>query len=70
MTICHGSVYVSSFSIITVSYTIVFLVLVGLGVISAKLYFKWIIDPKHPGTLRKTLRICLDAEANHEDNTG
>ena len=56
MTICHGSVYVSSFSIITVSYTIVFLVLVGLGVISAKLYFKWIIDPKHPGTLRKILR--------------
>ena len=62
---CDRQIYISSFSIITISYTIVFLLLVVLGVYLAYFYFKWITDVNHPGTLRRLIHACL-----HRDSPG
>ena len=58
-TLCDSKVYVSSFSIITIFYSIVFLLLVVLGVYLANLYFKWVTDQDNPGTLRRLINACL-----------
>lgn len=58
-TLCDSEIYVSSFSIITVSYAMVFLLLVVLGVYLANLYFKWVIDEDNPGYLRTMIYMCL-----------
>ena len=54
-TLCDGAIYISSLSIITVSYSGVFLVLVGLGFYLAKRYFKWVTDEEDPGAIRTIL---------------
>ena len=56
---CDREIYITSFSIITISYAIVFLLLVILGVYLAYFYFRWITDANHPGTLRRLILVCL-----------
>ena len=59
ITICNGEIYVTSFTIITVSSAILFLILVGLGILSAIKCFQWITDSKHPGALRQIIfNVC------------
>ena len=60
---CDRQIYISSFSIITISYTIVFLLLVVLGVYLAYFYFKWITDVNHPGILRRLIHACLHRDS-------
>ena len=61
-TLCDSKVYISSLSIITIFYSIVFLLLVVLGVYLAKLYFKWVTDQDNPGTLRRLIDACLQGD--------
>ena len=56
---CDKEVYLSSFSIITVSFVVVFIMLILLGVYIAKLYFQWVTDENDPGTLRTVIYGCL-----------
>ena len=54
-TLCDARIYVSSFSILTISYTVVFLLLTVLGVYIAHRYFKWVTDQANPGALRNLI---------------
>ena len=54
---CDGTVYISSFVIITVSYSVVFLALVAVGVWCAKKFFKWVTDENNPGAMRNFLAV-------------
>ena len=58
-TLCDAAIYLSSFSIVTISYIIVFLLLTVLGVYLAHIYFKWITDQDDPGMLRNLIHVCL-----------
>ena len=64
-TLCDAEIYLSSFSIVTVSYTIVFLLLTVLGVYLAHIYFKWVTDQDDPGILRNLIHVCLHSSQQH-----
>lgn len=66
-TLCDSEIYISSFSIITVSYTMAFLMLVVLGIYLANVYFKWVIDEDDPGYLRTMIYLCLHKERSSCD---
>ena len=51
---CDGEIYLSSFSLLTISCIVVFILLVVLGVFLAILYFRWVTDQNRPGVLRET----------------
>ena len=54
-TLCDGAIYISSFSNIILSYSVLFLVLVGLGVYLAVRYFLWITDPHNLSSAKTPL---------------
>lgn len=56
-TLCDEAIYISSFTIITGSYSLVFLILIGVGIYLAKRYIKWIIDRNDPGVAREILNF-------------
>ena len=56
-TLCDGAIYISSFSIITGSYSILFLFLIFVGIYLAKLYFNWMVDRNDPGVTRELLSL-------------
>ena len=58
-TLCDKEIYFTSFSILTFSYGVVFLLLVILGFFIAGLYFRWITDQENPGTLSSLIHACL-----------
>jgi hypothetical protein len=49
---CDKEIYLTSFSLLTISCTVVFILLVVLGVFLAILYFRWVTDQARPGVLR------------------
>ena len=59
---CAAEVYLTSFSIVAVSYSVVFLLLVVLGMFLANHYFQWVSDEKHPGVVMKIIYACLGRE--------
>ena len=62
---CAEEIYLTSFSIVTVSYSVVFLLLVVLGVFLANHYFQWVSDEKDPGVLIKVIYACLGRKLEH-----
>ena len=58
-TICDNEVYLTSLSIVVVSYSLVFILLVVLGVFLANHYFQWVSDEKNPGIIRNVIHVCL-----------
>ena len=49
---CDREIYLTSFSLLTISCAVVFILLVVLGVFLAILYFRWVTDQTRPGILR------------------
>ena len=60
--ICDDRIYLTSLSIVTVGYSVIFILLVVLGVFLANHYFKWIRDEKDPGVIIKVVYACLGRE--------
>ena len=60
--ICDKEVYVMSFSIVTISVSLIFLLLIILGCFLAKLYHKWVTDEDDPGTLRNFIYTVLQKQ--------
>ena len=58
-TICDNQIYLTSLSIVVVGYSVVFILLVVLGIFLANHYFKWVKDKKHPGVMMKVIYLCL-----------
>ena len=56
---CAAEVYLTSFSIVILSYLVVFLLLVVLELFLANHYFQWVSDEKHPGVVMKAIYTCL-----------
>jgi hypothetical protein len=65
-TLCNKEIYLTSFVVITFSEVIVFIFLAVLGVFLAILFFKWVIDPDHPGTLRGLIGACYPQKTKTE----
>ena len=57
--ICDDRIYLTSLSNAVVAYSIIFVLLVVLGVFLAKHYFNWIRDKKDPGVIIKVIYACL-----------
>ena len=55
MTLCDKEVYLTSFYILTISYAVVFLLLLVLGSFVALVYFRWVTDERRPGYLRNLI---------------
>lgn len=65
-TICDDEIYLTSFSIVTISYSTVFILLAVLGVFLANYYFKWISDEDDPGVIMKFVYAILGRK--HSEN--
>ena len=64
--ICDKEVYVMSFSIVTISVSLIFLLLIVLGCFLAKLYHKWVTDEDDPGTLRNFIYTVLQKQSQND----
>ena len=62
---CDKEIFFTSASIMGISYIVVFLLLIVLGVFLAKLYFKWISDRADPGYLRYLMSACYPRSRNN-----
>ena len=49
---CAREIYITSFTILTFSTVVVFILLTVLGVFVALLFIKWVTDSENPGHLR------------------
>ena len=66
---CDKEIFFLSASIMGISYIVVFLLLIVLGVFLAKLYFRWITDKADPGHLRQLMDACRHLQRNNQADT-
>ena len=66
---CDKEIFFTSASIMGITYIVVFLLLIVLGVFLAKLYFKWITDKADPGYLRQLMAACRHLRTNNQAYT-
>ena len=68
-TLCKKEVYLTSFTILTVSGSVIFILLTVLGVFVAMLFFRWVTDPKHPGILKSLILAYLPKNRANSSTT-
>ena len=61
---CGREVFLTSFWVLNISGTVVVFLVASLAVYLSILYFKWVTDPKKPGTLKTLILVVVAHRRN------